>query len=62
MKHVTLPGGESVPALGMGTWMIGEDAATRAEEIASLQQGIDLGAGLMARLGWQSRTFDDAVD
>ena len=47
MKHVTLPGGESVPALGMGTWMIGEDAATRAEEIASLQQGIDLGMALI---------------
>lgn len=47
MKHVTLPGGESVPALGMGTWMIGEDAATRAEEIASLQHGIDLGMALI---------------
>ena len=47
MKHVTLPGGESVPALGMGTWMIGEDAATRTEEIASLQHGIDLGMALI---------------
>ena len=47
MKHVTLPGGESVPALGMGTWMIGEDATTRAEEIASLQHGIDLGMALI---------------
>ena len=47
MKHVTLPGGESVPALGMGTWMIGEDAATRSEEIASLQHGIDLGMALI---------------
>ena len=47
MKHVTLPGGESVPALGMGTWMIGEDAATRAEEIACLQHGIDLGMALI---------------
>ena len=47
MKHVTLPGGESVPALGMGTWMIGEDAARRADEIASLQHGIDLGMALI---------------
>lgn len=47
MKHVTLPGGEPVPALGMGTWMIGEDAATRAEEVATLQHGVDLGMALI---------------
>jgi len=47
MKHVSLPAGESVPALGMGTWMIGESRAQRAEEIATLQHGIDLGMTLI---------------
>ena len=47
MKFVNLPSGEQVPALGMGTWMIGEDRTTRAEEIATLQRGIDLGMTLI---------------
>ena len=47
MKYVKLPSGEQVPALGMGTWMIGEDRSTRAEEIATLQRGIDLGMTLI---------------
>ena len=47
MKRVTLPSGEQVPALGMGTWMIGEDRSARAEEIATLQHGIDLGMTLI---------------
>lgn len=47
MKTVTLPSGEQVPALGQGTWFIGDDPATRAEEIATLQRGIDLGASLI---------------
>ncbi|MEI7613907.1 MAG: aldo/keto reductase [Betaproteobacteria bacterium] len=47
MKRVTLPTGELVPALGMGTWMLGEDHARRAEEIGTLQYGIDLGMGLI---------------
>ena len=47
MKHVTLPSREQVPALGMGTWMIGENDATRAEEIATLQHGIAQGVTLI---------------
>lgn len=47
MKSVRLPSGEQVPALGMGTWMIGEDRSKRAEEIATLQRGIDLGMTLI---------------
>jgi diketogulonate reductase-like aldo/keto reductase len=43
MKIVRLPGGEDVPALGMGTWMMGEKRARRAEEIATLRAGLDLG-------------------
>jgi len=47
MKQVRLPSGETVPALGMGTWMIGENRSSRAEEIATLQRGIDLGMTLI---------------
>lgn len=47
MKKVVLPGGEAVPALGQGTWFMGEEAARRAEEIAALRLGIELGATLI---------------
>ncbi|WP_132031376.1 aldo/keto reductase [Aquabacter spiritensis] len=47
MKMVELPGGERVPALGLGTWYMGERAAMRAAEIDSLRLGIDLGAALV---------------
>ncbi len=47
LKEILLPSGEAVPALGMGTWMIGEDRARRAQEIATLQHGIDLGMRLI---------------
>jgi diketogulonate reductase-like aldo/keto reductase len=46
MKTVTLPSGETVPALGQGTWNMG-DSGVRAAEIATLQLGIDLGATLI---------------
>lgn len=47
MKRITLPCGESVPALGQGTWNIGDDPHRRAEEIATLRRGIDLGLALI---------------
>lgn len=47
MKTVALPTGERVPALGQGTWNIGDDPATRAEEIATLRLGLDLGLTLI---------------
>ncbi|MBA4788673.1 MAG: aldo/keto reductase [Rhizobiales bacterium] len=47
MKTVVLPGGEAVPALGQGTWYMGEQAARAAEEIAALRLGIELGATLV---------------
>jgi len=43
IPSVTLPGGETVPALGLGTWNMAERRQNRAEEIAALQSGIDLG-------------------
>ncbi|MDF3836935.1 aldo/keto reductase [Cupriavidus basilensis] len=47
MKTVSLPGGHAVPALGMGTWNMGEKPAARAEELATLRLGLDLGLGLI---------------
>ena len=47
MKTVTLPAGEAVSALGMGSWRMGEDPAQRAQEIATLQLGLDLGCSLI---------------
>jgi len=47
MKAVRLPSGETVPALGMGTWHIGDSRQTRAEEIATLREGLDLGLRLI---------------
>ena len=47
MKTVLLPCGERVAACGQGTWYLGDDRATRAEEIATLRLGIDLGATLI---------------
>ncbi|MFO0519089.1 MAG: aldo/keto reductase [bacterium] len=47
MRTVVLPGGERVPAFGLGTWCLGEDPALRAEELATLRLGLDLGATLI---------------
>jgi diketogulonate reductase-like aldo/keto reductase len=43
LPAVTLPGGRQVPALGLGTWHMGEGEASPAEEAASLRAGLDLG-------------------
>jgi diketogulonate reductase-like aldo/keto reductase len=47
MKTVRLPSGERVPALGQGTWNMGEKKKRRAEEIAALRLGVDLGLRLI---------------
>ncbi|MCA1407946.1 aldo/keto reductase [Ensifer sp. IC3342] len=43
----TFPDGRTVPALGQGTWRMGENRARAAEEIRSLQVGLDLGMTLI---------------
>ena len=43
IARITLPGGETVPALGQGTWMMAEHRSRRAEEIAALEAAVDLG-------------------
>lgn len=47
MKTVTLPSGEQVPALGMGTWNLGDRGSNRTEEIATLRHGIERGLRLI---------------
>ena len=47
MKTVALPSGERVPALGQGTWNMGDREATRAAELAALRLGLDNGLTLI---------------
>ena len=47
IKKVRMPTGDSVPALGQGTWGMGEDPALRRQEIASLRAGLDRGLRLV---------------
>src|SRR5207244_13422370 len=47
LQYVTLRGGERVPALGQGTWHMGEDRRRVAEEAAALRLGIELGMTLI---------------
>jgi diketogulonate reductase-like aldo/keto reductase len=47
MHFVTLAGTEKVPALGLGTWRMGERKASRKAEVAALQLGLDLGLTLI---------------
>ncbi len=47
LRSVTLRSGERVPALGQGTWHMGEDRRHVAEEAAALRLGIELGMTLI---------------
>jgi diketogulonate reductase-like aldo/keto reductase len=47
MKQVRMPSGDLVPALGQGTWGMGERSAQRAQEIATLRAGIEQGLTLI---------------
>ncbi|TWF54310.1 aldo/keto reductase [Neorhizobium alkalisoli] len=44
---VSLPSGILVPALGLGTWKMGEDARHADAEVAALKHGLDLGMTLI---------------
>ena len=43
LRTSKLPGGEAIPVLGLGTWRMGESAASRRHEVAALRTGIELG-------------------
>jgi diketogulonate reductase-like aldo/keto reductase len=47
IRSLPLPSGERIPVLGQGTWELGDDPATRAEELATLRLGLDLGLTLI---------------
>jgi diketogulonate reductase-like aldo/keto reductase len=47
LPMVTFPDGRVVPALGQGTWHMGEVVKERAVEIKALQLGLDLGMTLI---------------
>ena len=47
LPMVRLPGGERVPALGQGTWHMGEARRRIAEEAAAVRLGIELGMTLI---------------
>ena len=46
-KLVTLPSGESVPSMGLGTWHMGERIGNPKTEVDALVRGLDLGATLI---------------
>ena len=47
LRTIRLPAGIDVPVLGQGTWNMGEDRRRRADEVAALKLGIDLGMTLI---------------
>jgi diketogulonate reductase-like aldo/keto reductase len=47
MRTVRLPSGEQIPALGQGTWGLGESPHDRDEELRTLRLGLELGLTLI---------------
>ncbi|HUK58013.1 MAG TPA: aldo/keto reductase [Stellaceae bacterium] len=47
MRQVHLPGGEAVPALGLGTWRMGEARGSEAAEVKAIARGVELGMNLI---------------
>lgn len=47
MRFLPLPDGTPVPALGLGTWGMGENASRADDEAAALRLGLDLGMSLI---------------
>lgn len=67
IASVKLPCGETVPMLGQGTWMMGENSRHKADETASLKLGIDLGMTLidtaeMYASGGSEEVVADAIE
>jgi len=67
IPRVAFADGATVPALGQGTWYMGEDAGARAREADALRLGLDLGMTLvdtaeMYADGGAEEVVGDAVD
>ena len=43
IRTIALPDGETIPALGIGTWNMGNQRHKRADEVAALRLAVDLG-------------------
>ena len=43
IRTVLLPDGSALPALGQGTWRMGEDPGRRRQELAAIRLGVELG-------------------
>lgn len=66
MRSATLPSGATVPALGQGTWRMGEGHAPASQEVDALRLGLDLGMTLidtaeMYADGGAERVVADAI-
>ncbi|CAO96603.1 aldo/keto reductase [Erwinia tasmaniensis] len=66
-RTVVFSDGTTVPAIGQGTWFMGEDAARRRYEVAALQAGLESGLTLidtaeMYADGGAERVVGDALD
>jgi diketogulonate reductase-like aldo/keto reductase len=47
VKTIRLPSGEKMPAFGLGTWRMGDDSASRVEEIATVRLALERGPALI---------------
>jgi diketogulonate reductase-like aldo/keto reductase len=47
MKSITLPSGNTMPVLGLGTWRMGESSSDRQTEVVALKYGLSLGMNLI---------------
>lgn len=47
MRFVQLPSGEKLPALGLGTWRMGETRRSRATEVAAVKAALHMGYRLI---------------
>lgn len=46
-KVVVTPSGERWPAIGLGTWRMGESASARAREVAAVREALEIGYRLI---------------
>src|SRR5215468_4998515 len=64
MRTVSLLDGKSVPALGQGTWRMGESERAHNDEVAALKLGIELGMTLIdtAEMYGDGRAEEEVAD
>ena len=46
-RQIRFPDGSRLPAIGQGTWFMGENASEKTREITALRAGLDLGLTLI---------------